>query len=47
LRTPDALHVATALDVQADAFVTNDQGLQVVSPEIHILLLEDWVDKEE
>lgn len=47
LRTPDALHVASALDVQADVFVTNDHGLQSVSPEIHVSQLKDWIDTAE
>jgi predicted nucleic acid-binding protein len=28
LRTPDALHVATALESSCDAFLTNDLGLK-------------------
>ncbi len=43
LRTPDALHVASALEVGADALVTNDYGLQVVSPELQVFLLKDWI----
>ena len=43
LRTPDALHVASALEVRADALVTNDYSLQVVSPELHVFLLKDWI----
>jgi predicted nucleic acid-binding protein len=40
LRTPDALHVATALDSACDAFLTNDNGLKRVT-EITVLLLDD------
>ncbi|MDQ7036931.1 MAG: type II toxin-antitoxin system VapC family toxin, partial [Anaerolineae bacterium] len=40
LRTPDALHVATAIEAQCDAFLTNDLGIKRVS-EITILLLDE------
>lgn len=40
LRTPDAIHVACALRVRADAFVTADQRLARL-PEIEVLLLQD------
>ncbi|MEP7289047.1 MAG: PIN domain-containing protein [Chloroflexota bacterium] len=40
LRTPDALHIATALDAACDAFLTNDNGLKRVT-EIRILALDD------
>lgn len=40
LRTPDAVHVAAAIDVRCDAFLTNDTALQRVS-ELRILILED------
>lgn len=40
LRTPDALHVATALQSNCDAFLTNDFGLKRVQ-EIPILLLDE------
>lgn len=40
LRTPDALHVATALEVQCDAFLTNDLGLKRVT-ELSILVLDE------
>ncbi len=33
LRTPDAVHVATALSVKADWIITNDKGLRRVEPE--------------
>jgi predicted nucleic acid-binding protein len=39
LRTPDALHLATALIHQCDAFLTNDRALQRVS-EIRVLVLD-------
>jgi predicted nucleic acid-binding protein len=39
LRTPDALHIATAIEKQCDAFLTNDLGLQRVT-EIPILVLD-------
>lgn len=40
LRTPDALHVATALDASCDAFLTNDNALKRVT-ELRILVLDD------
>lgn len=40
LRTPDALHIATALEAKCDAFLTNDAALKRVT-EITILLLDE------
>lgn len=40
LRTPDALHVATALQTNCNAFLTNDLGLKRVN-EIVVLVLDD------
>ena len=40
LRTPDALHVATAIDAGCDAFLTNDLGLKRVN-ELTILVLDE------
>lgn len=40
LRTPDALHVASALDANCDAFLTNDRGLKRIK-EIKILVLDE------
>jgi len=40
LRTPDALQLATALEYQCDAFLTNDHTLRRVQ-EIPILLLDE------
>jgi predicted nucleic acid-binding protein len=40
LRTPDALHVATAISAGCDAFLTNDIALQRVA-EITILVLDE------
>jgi predicted nucleic acid-binding protein len=39
LRTPDALQVATAIEAGADAFLTNDAGIQRVS-EARVLVLD-------
>ncbi len=40
LRTPDALHIATAVDAQCEAFLTNDFTLQRVK-ELQIILLDE------
>jgi predicted nucleic acid-binding protein len=40
LKTPDALHVATAIMRGADAFLTNDAGIRRVD-EITVLVLDD------
>jgi predicted nucleic acid-binding protein len=40
LKTPDALHIASAIVSGCDAFLTNDKGLQRVK-ETSILLLDD------
>lgn len=40
LRTPDAIHIATAIHGNCDAFLTNDSALKRVT-EIGILLLDD------
>jgi predicted nucleic acid-binding protein len=40
LRTPDALHVATALAAQCDAFLTNDAAIRRVT-ELRVLLLDE------
>ena len=44
LKTPDAIHVATALLHGAQAFVTNNAGLKRVN-EIDVLVLEDYVER--
>ena len=40
LRTPDAIHMATALETGCEVFLTNDNGLKRVS-EIQVLILDD------
>jgi predicted nucleic acid-binding protein len=40
LKTPDALHVATAIEAGCDAFLTNDRDLRRVT-EIRVLVLDD------
>ena len=40
LRTPDVLHVATAIQTRGDAMLTNDAGIQPVQ-ERTILLLDE------
>ena len=43
LRTPDALHVATALAARCDAFLTNDLAIKRVT-EIRVLVLDELYD---
>jgi predicted nucleic acid-binding protein len=40
LKTPDAIHVATAIDAGCDAFLTNDTGIKRVT-EIAVLILDE------
>jgi predicted nucleic acid-binding protein len=40
LRTPDAIHMATALELGCELFLTNDNGLKRVS-EIQVLILDE------
>jgi predicted nucleic acid-binding protein len=40
LRTPDALHVACAIDTGCEAFLTNDTGIKRVR-EIRVVVLDD------
>jgi predicted nucleic acid-binding protein len=40
LRTPDALHVASAISTACDAFLTNDTGIKRVT-ELPILILDE------
>jgi predicted nucleic acid-binding protein len=40
IRTPDALHIATALDAGCQAFLTNDHALRRVT-DLQILVLDD------
>jgi predicted nucleic acid-binding protein len=40
LRTPDAIHIASAMSVKAKCFITNDLALQRVA-EIRVLTLEN------
>lgn len=42
LRTIDAIQVSTALDVGADAFLTNDKKLKQIN-EIKVLVLRDYI----
>ncbi len=40
LRTPDALHLAAAVETGCDAFLTNDRGITRVK-EVRVLVLDD------
>ena len=42
LRTPDSIHLASALESRADLFLTNDRRLCQVE-EIPVLLVEDLI----
>lgn len=42
LKTPDAIHLATAIEHKADVFITNDKQLKKVK-EIAILYLGDYL----
>lgn len=44
LKTIDALQVAAALDVEADAFLTNDAKLRQIK-ELRVILLRDYFIK--
>lgn len=37
LRTPDAIHLATAMLANADAFLSSDQGIKTVPGSMHLL----------
>lgn len=41
LRTPDAIHCATAIRSGCDVFLTNDAKLRSVSPELSVCLFEE------
>jgi predicted nucleic acid-binding protein len=47
LRPADALHLASAIQEGATAFVTNDRGLVRLSQHLDIVLLDDFVQEEE
>lgn len=40
LKTPDSLHIGTALETGCDAFLTNDKALKRVT-EIRVIVLEE------
>jgi predicted nucleic acid-binding protein len=44
LRSPDAIQLATALQADADAFLTNDRDLRRVV-EVPVLLIEECADR--
>ena len=41
LRTPDAIHVATAIQTDCDAFLTNDADIRRVT-DLNVLILNDF-----
>lgn len=44
IKTPDAIHIATAIENKADIFVTNDAALKKIK-EIEIVCLKDYAGK--
>jgi len=40
INTPDALHIASAIEFRCDAFLTNDHKLRAVQ-ELNVLVLDD------
>jgi len=42
INTPDAIQIATSLEVKADIFITNDANLKKIS-EIKVLLLSEML----
>jgi predicted nucleic acid-binding protein len=45
LRPADALQVAACLQGGATAFLTNDKALRRIAEEIHVMILDDFVDQ--
>jgi len=45
LRTPDALHIATAMESGAQAFITNDRSMRIVS-QLEIVMLDDYASED-
>jgi len=43
MKPVDALQIATALEVGATLFITNDQGLRKLAPQIEIAILKDFI----
>ncbi len=43
IKTPDAIHIATAIENKADAFITNDKGLRKIK-EIKVVYLKDYIE---
>lgn len=46
VRTPDAIHLATAIDRKAAGFITNDIGLQRLQDELTIWMLKGQLPPE-
>jgi len=43
LRTPDAIHVATALDIESTLFLTNDRRIGQI-PNLSVIVLQDVLE---
>ena len=43
LRTPDAIHVATALDTESTLFLTNDRRIRQI-PNLSVIVLQDVLE---
>ena len=43
LKTPDAIHASTALSVNCDYLITNDDGFKRLSSNINIVILSDLI----
>jgi predicted nucleic acid-binding protein len=47
LKTPDAIHVATALSINCNRFITNDKGFRNIAGLPTLILSELLTDKSE
>lgn len=44
MKTPDAIHIATAVVMGCNAIITNDLGWKVVT-EVEVVVLDDFIEK--